>query len=84
MQNNEDISSYVYRFCMAKLLRKTHKQTTDDITSCSAVKYRFGSEYHTDNSQTLSKYKDHLTRNLATTAALLNMVMTANRSQQGC
>ena len=48
------------------------------------MKYQYGSEYHTDNSQKLSKYKDHLTGNLATNAALLNMVMTANKSQKGC
>ena len=36
-----------------------------------------------DNSQKLSKYKDYLTRNLATNAVLLNIVMTANMSQKG-
>ena len=30
------------------------------------MKYQYGYEYHTDNSQKLSKYKDYLTRNLAT------------------
>ena len=48
------------------------------------MKYQYGSEYHTDTCQKLSRYKDHLTRNLATNAALLNMVMTAKKSQQGC
>ena len=46
---------------MDKLLRKTQKKT-DNTTLCQAVKYQYGSEYHTDNSPKLSKYKVYLTR----------------------
>ena len=45
---------------------KDAQKATDNTTLSSAVKYQYGSEYHTDNSQKLSKYKDYLTRNLAT------------------
>ena len=31
-----------------------------------ALKYQYGYEYHTDNGQKLLKYKDYLSRNLAT------------------
>ena len=43
---------------------KTHKKQLTTLSS--AVKYQYGYEYHTDNSKKLSKYKDYLTRNLAT------------------
>ena len=48
------------------------------------MKYQYGSEYDKDNSQRLPKYKQYLTRNLATNAALLNIIMTANMRQKGC
>ena len=48
-----------------KLLKNSQKAIDNTILSL-AVKYRHGYEYHTDNSQKLSKYKDYLTRNLAT------------------
>ena len=50
---------------MGNLLKNSQK-ATDNTTLSLAVKYRHGYEYHTDNSQKLSKYKDYLTRNLAT------------------
>ncbi len=44
------------------MLKNSQKAT--DLSS--AVKYQHGYEYHTDNSQKLSKYEDYLTIDLAT------------------
>ena len=51
---------------MGKNLLTNSQKATDNITLSLAVKYQFGYEYHTNNNQKLSKYKDYLTRNLAT------------------
>ncbi len=65
MQNKEDPTSFINMTSIGKIAQKLTKRT-DKTTLSFAVKYQYGDEYHTDNSQQLSKYKDYLTRNLAT------------------
>ncbi len=54
-QNKEDPTSYINMTSMGKIAQKTHKKATDNTTLSLAVKYQNGYEYHTDNSQKLSK-----------------------------
>ena len=54
--NKEDPTSNINMKVWVKLLK--HSQKATDKTKLSlAVKYQHGYEYHTDNSQKLSKYK---------------------------
>ena len=54
MQNKEDPTSIINMTSMGKIALKLTKRT-DKTTLSFAVKYEYGSEYHTDNSQKLSK-----------------------------
>ena len=62
MQTKVDPTSYIHMTSMGKNSQKA----TDNRTLPSAVKFQYGSKYHTDKSQKLSKHKVYLTRNLAT------------------
>ncbi len=55
MQNKEDPTSFINMTSMGKNCLKIHKKATDNTTLSLAVKYQYGYEYHTDNSQKLSK-----------------------------
>ena len=66
MQNKEDPTRNINMTSMGKICLKNSQKATDNTTLSLAVKYQHGYEYHTDNGQKLSKYKDYLTRNLAT------------------
>ena len=57
MQNKEDPTSIINMTSMGKICLKNSQNAIDNTTLSSAVKYRHGYEYHTDNDQTLSKYK---------------------------
>ena len=61
MQNKEDPSSFINMTSMGNIAKNS-----DNTRLSFAVKYQHGYEYYTENSQTLLKYKDYLTRNLAT------------------
>ena len=54
MQNKEDPTSIINMTSMGKICLRTHK-AFDNTTLSSAVKYRHGYEYHTDNGQKLFK-----------------------------
>ena len=56
LQNKEDPTSMINMTSMGNLLKNSQK-AIDSTTLSLAVKYRHGYEYHTDNSQKLSKYK---------------------------
>ena len=56
MQNKEDPTSNINMTSMGKFLKNSQKAIDNTILSL-AVKYQHGYEYHTDNSQKLSKYK---------------------------